>query len=159
MACKRSGVQVPYPPLAEALEKIESCVKGQLYSSALICDNLAVSHLHCRETGIAAPRRCRDEGCLERTFQPARWFPFWSRIGFSKKKEASMSNLRAEIIESQKVRSELLKWKLLIVSALGAAGLGFTPTHGKRDSSVPCHPCFSCLFLSCASTWTCCVDT
>lgn len=41
-----------------------------------------------------------------------------------------MSSLRDEIIESEKVRSELLKWKLLIVSALGAAGLGFTKHEG-----------------------------
>jgi hypothetical protein len=37
-----------------------------------------------------------------------------------------MSNLRQEIIESEKARSDLLKWKLIGVSALAAAGLGFT---------------------------------
>jgi phosphorylase kinase alpha/beta subunit len=32
--------------------------------------------------------------------------------------------LREETLESQKVRSDLLKWKLLLVAALGSAGLG-----------------------------------
>jgi hypothetical protein len=45
-----------------------------------------------------------------------------------------MSSLRNEIIESHKVRSELLKWKLIIVSALGAAGLGFTEHGGTRGA-------------------------
>jgi hypothetical protein len=40
--------------------------------------------------------------------------------------EASMSSLRQEIVEAQKVRSELLKWKLILVAALGAVGLGFS---------------------------------
>lgn len=37
-----------------------------------------------------------------------------------------MSELRQEIIESEKARSEYLKWKLIIVSSLGGAGLGLT---------------------------------
>jgi hypothetical protein len=37
-----------------------------------------------------------------------------------------MSSLRTEIIEAQKVRSEILKWKLILVAALGAVGLGFS---------------------------------
>jgi len=41
-----------------------------------------------------------------------------------------MSALRDEIIEAEKGRADLLKWKLIIVSALGAAALGFT---GQRD--------------------------
>ena len=43
-----------------------------------------------------------------------------------------MPALRDEIIEAEKARSDLLKWKLIIVSGLGGAGLGFT---GKN--SVP----------------------
>ena len=35
-----------------------------------------------------------------------------------------MSGLREEIIESEKTRSDLLKWKLIIVAALGTVGLG-----------------------------------
>lgn len=42
-----------------------------------------------------------------------------------------MSSLREEIVASQKLRSDLYKWKLIIVSALGAAGLGFTE-HGEH---------------------------
>src|SRR5450631_3789478 len=37
-----------------------------------------------------------------------------------------MSSLREEIVASEQLRSDLVKWKLIIVSALGAAGLGFT---------------------------------
>ena len=40
-----------------------------------------------------------------------------------------MDKLRDEIIEAQKSRSELLKWKLVIVSVLGAAGLGLSDKH------------------------------
>ena len=47
-----------------------------------------------------------------------------------------MSALREEIIESQKVRSELLKWKLLIVSALGAAGLGLSGQEASGHGAV-----------------------
>jgi hypothetical protein len=45
-----------------------------------------------------------------------------------------MSVLREEIIESEKIRSELLKWKLIIVSVLGATGLGFTE-YGKAPNA------------------------
>jgi hypothetical protein len=37
-----------------------------------------------------------------------------------------MSNLRQQIIESQKARSDFLKWKLILVAALGSAGLGLS---------------------------------
>lgn len=47
-----------------------------------------------------------------------------------------MSALRDEIIESQKVRSELLKWKLLIVSALGAVGLGLSGEGASGEGAV-----------------------
>ena len=41
-----------------------------------------------------------------------------------------MSSLRTEIIEAQKVRAEILKWKLILVAALGTVGLGFShPEH------------------------------
>ena len=35
-----------------------------------------------------------------------------------------MSNLRQQVIESQKIRSDFLKWKLILIAALGSAGLG-----------------------------------
>jgi hypothetical protein len=44
-----------------------------------------------------------------------------------------MSDLRTEIIESEKARSDLLKWKLIGVATLGAAGLGLNnPQQGVR---------------------------
>lgn len=36
----------------------------------------------------------------------------------------SVSSLRTQIIETQKIRSDLMKWKLVLVSGLGAAGIG-----------------------------------
>lgn len=47
-----------------------------------------------------------------------------------------MDILRQELIETQKVRSELIKWKLLLVSALGATGLGFAKSGVKINSEV-----------------------
>jgi len=47
------------------------------------------------------------------------------------------SALRTEIIESQKARIDLLKYKLLAVATLGAIGLGFGQSqHGKIDSDL-----------------------
>ncbi|HXJ78396.1 MAG TPA: hypothetical protein VMS64_06905 [Candidatus Methylomirabilis sp.] len=41
--------------------------------------------------------------------------------------------LRDEIIESQKVRTDLLKWKIILVAALGGAALGVgQPEHAIR---------------------------
>jgi hypothetical protein len=40
----------------------------------------------------------------------------------------TMEILREEILQSERVRSELLKWKLGLVGALGALGLGFAGT-------------------------------
>ncbi len=37
-----------------------------------------------------------------------------------------MADLRDEIVESQKTRADILKWKLIIVASLGGAGLGLT---------------------------------
>jgi len=38
----------------------------------------------------------------------------------------TVDKLRDEIIESQKARTDLIKWKLVLVAAIGAAGLGAT---------------------------------
>ncbi len=38
----------------------------------------------------------------------------------------ALDTLRNELIETQKVRSDLMKWKLLIVSGVGGAALGFS---------------------------------
>ena len=43
-----------------------------------------------------------------------------------------MDSLRQEILEAQKRRAELIKWKLLLVSTLAATGLGLT-----NSPSVP----------------------
>jgi hypothetical protein len=49
-----------------------------------------------------------------------------------------MSDLRTEIIESEKARSDLLKWKLIGVATLGAAGLGLNnPQQGVRTYFLP----------------------
>ena len=48
-----------------------------------------------------------------------------------------MSQLSDEIVESQKARSELLKWKAISVAALGAAGLGLSgPTVPQADLAL-----------------------
>lgn len=41
-----------------------------------------------------------------------------------------MDQLRSEIVESQKARTDFLRWKLVIVAALGAVGLGLSGSHG-----------------------------
>ena len=38
--------------------------------------------------------------------------------------------LRTEIIEAQKTRSDLFKWKIILVATLGAAALGFGQKEG-----------------------------
>ena len=38
-----------------------------------------------------------------------------------------MEELRAEILEAERARSDLLKWKLILVAGLGAVGLGLNP--------------------------------
>lgn len=47
--------------------------------------------------------------------------------------------LRAEIIETQKARSDLLKWKLLLIATIGCVGLGLT-----KDNRVPYAPFILC---------------
>ncbi|MDP8942617.1 MAG: hypothetical protein M3N16_00605 [Actinomycetota bacterium] len=44
-----------------------------------------------------------------------------------------MSGLREEILQAQRTRSDLLKWKLVLVGGIGAAGLGLA------GSDVPGH--------------------
>ena len=39
---------------------------------------------------------------------------------------------RNEIIESQKTRTDLLKWKIILVAAIGGAGLGLGSTGGAK---------------------------
>ncbi len=56
-----------------------------------------------------------------------------------------VETLRSELIESQKVRSDLLKWKLLIVSGVGGAALGFS---GVAPANA--HLALAVLPLACA---------
>jgi len=42
-----------------------------------------------------------------------------------------MEELRAEILEAERSRSDLLKWKLVLVAGLGAIGIGVNPDSGR----------------------------
>jgi hypothetical protein len=59
-----------------------------------------------------------------------------------------MEILRQEIIEAQKIRAELNKWKLLIVSALTAVGLGLTESRSVPYAElVLCGIPFACAYV------------
>ena len=47
-----------------------------------------------------------------------------------------MDTLRSELIETQKVRSDLMKWKLLILAGIGGAALGFSGSTGPNNSHL-----------------------
>ena len=47
-----------------------------------------------------------------------------------------MQVLRDEILQSESVRSDLLKWKLALAGALGAAGLGFAGSDDLRHADL-----------------------
>lgn len=55
---------------------------------------------------------------------------------------SDVSSLRTEVIESQKFKSDLLKWKLILAAALGAAALGINSSNGTRVPEllalIPC---------------------
>jgi hypothetical protein len=52
-----------------------------------------------------------------------------------------------EIIEAQKIRSDLLKWKIIVVAALGATGLGLsTQNLPYTDLALCCIP-FVCAYI------------
>jgi hypothetical protein len=51
-----------------------------------------------------------------------------------------------EILESQKTRSTLLKWKLVIVASLGAAGLGLTSGSNPKINLLSLIP-FVCVYV------------
>lgn len=46
-----------------------------------------------------------------------------------------MEELRSEIVESMKIRSDFLKWKIIVIATLGAIGFGVTST-SIADSRV-----------------------
>lgn len=47
-----------------------------------------------------------------------------------------MEKLRDEIMQSESVRSDLLKWKLAIAGGIGGAGLGFAGSHDLRHADL-----------------------
>lgn len=58
-----------------------------------------------------------------------------------------MSNLRTEIINAQQVRSDLLKWKLLLVAGLGGASLGFSGNQVSGAELALCVIPFVCVYV------------
>ena len=58
-----------------------------------------------------------------------------------------MITLRTELIEAQKARSDLMKWKPLIVAGVGGAALGFS---GNNDAAANAHFALAVLPLACA---------
>ncbi len=58
-----------------------------------------------------------------------------------------MDGLRAQITEAQKVRSDLMKWKLILVAGLGAAGLGFNKEVFEQQYLVLCFIPFVCVYV------------
>ena len=52
-----------------------------------------------------------------------------------------------EIIESQKIRSDLLKWKILTLAVLGATGLGLSGQSIPHADLVLCCVPFVCAYI------------
>ena len=58
-----------------------------------------------------------------------------------------MKELRQELMDAQRTRFQLIQWKLLIVSALGATGLGLTgATNLPNAALVLCCIPFACVY-------------
>lgn len=49
---------------------------------------------------------------------------------------ALLEKIRDEIIETQKIQADFTRWKLLLIAAVGAAGLGVTPVAVGRNAAV-----------------------
>jgi hypothetical protein len=59
-----------------------------------------------------------------------------------------MQKLRDEVLQAEQVRSDLLKWKLALVGAIGAAGLGFAGSRGPGGADlVLCAVPLVCLYV------------
>lgn len=54
-----------------------------------------------------------------------------------------MESLRTEVIESEKLRADLLRWKLILVAAIGGVGLGLSET--DVDNTILPMPLLICL--------------
>jgi hypothetical protein len=58
--------------------------------------------------------------------------------------------LRQEIVESEKSQADFLKWKLIVVAAIGSVSLGFTSSTGSssaRTQSLLCFIPLICLYV------------
>jgi len=51
-------------------------------------------------------------------------------------KDTGIYSLREELIETQKTRTALIKWKLILVSVLGATGLGFMESNSQINAEL-----------------------
>jgi hypothetical protein len=58
-----------------------------------------------------------------------------------------MDKLREEIIEAQKIRADLIKWKLVLVAGLGAAGLGLKGNYDDRMLLILSLIPFVCVYV------------
>jgi hypothetical protein len=59
-----------------------------------------------------------------------------------------MEKLRDEILQAQQIRSDLLKWKLVLVGPLGAVGLGLAGAPNTADADlVLCAVPLVCLYV------------
>ena len=58
-----------------------------------------------------------------------------------------MDKLREEIIEAEKIRADLIKWKLILVAGLGAAGLGLNGNSCDDMTLLLCLIPFVCVYV------------
>ena len=58
-----------------------------------------------------------------------------------------MEALRAQIVETQKARSDLMKWKLILVAGLGTAGLGLKTGNAEPWYPILCLVPFVCVYV------------
>ncbi len=59
-----------------------------------------------------------------------------------------MENLRSELVEAQKARTEFIRWKLVLVASIGSVGLGLTGSKlAPRPELVMCCIPFVCVYV------------
>jgi len=62
-----------------------------------------------------------------------------------------MDKLRDEIVEAQKIRADLIKWKLILVAAIGSAGLGLKGNPNDDIKLLLCLIPFVCVYVDIAA--------